>query len=191
RNIDAFERLEHVPITKAEVRAVILSKLQLKDHAIVWDVGAGSGSVGLEALCLVDSAQLFAFEKQANACALIEANARRLKLRNYEVIEGFAPESFSGYPSPSHVFIGGSSGALDAIFASLKERKHKMRIVVSATTLQSAYKAQQELQSDAYCNFEMQVMTVSRAHKLGTYTIMQGENPVYIISADLRLEEEL
>jgi precorrin-6Y C5,15-methyltransferase (decarboxylating) len=126
-----------VPMTKIEVRAVSVSKLRLTEDALVWDVGAGTGSVSVEAALLCPSGHVYAVECRADASDLIARNAKRFALRNMTVVRGTAPEALGALPAPSHVFIGGSSGNMRRIVEVALEKNPRVRVVVNAIALES------------------------------------------------------
>jgi precorrin-6Y C5,15-methyltransferase (decarboxylating) len=99
-------------ITKQEARALSLAKLRLKPDAIVWDIGAGSGSVGLECARLAPHGHVWAIEKNEGDAANARANAARFRIGNYTLCEGKAPAQLDTWPDPDAVFIGGSGGEL-------------------------------------------------------------------------------
>ena len=139
----AYERDRNL-ITPGDARAVILSRLRLPAWGVLWDVGAGSGSVGLEAAALRPDLRVIAFERRADRAAMIRRNAARLGVANHETREGSAPEILPALPeagaAPDRVFIGGAGrdlpAVLDACFAALRPGG---LIVVSAVTLESVH----------------------------------------------------
>lgn len=137
----AYERDRNL-ITPGDARAVILSRLRLPAWGVLWDVGAGSGSVGLEAAALRPNLRVIALERRADRAAMIRRNAARLGVTNHETREGAAPEILppAREESPDRVFIGGAgrdlAAVLDACFAALRPGG---LIVVSAVTLESVH----------------------------------------------------
>lgn len=111
---DFYEK-ENNLITAEEVRAVILSKLRLPAWGVLWDVGAGSGSIGLEAAALRPGLSVYGLERQDSRLELIRRNSRKLGCVNYACIQGEAPEALAALPAPDRVFIGGGGGALESI----------------------------------------------------------------------------
>ena len=99
-----------VPMTKAEVRAVSISKLELKPDSVLYDIGAGTGSVSIEAACQMNSGSVYAVEQKPEAVELIEANIRKFGASGVHIVTGTAPEALAKLPCPTHAFIGGSSG---------------------------------------------------------------------------------
>ncbi len=108
----AMRKPENGLITRKDIRAVVLSKMHLKQNSIVWDIGAGSGSVGLEAAQLCQQGHVYAIEKNCDDLPLIEKNRQKMGLVNYSIFCGKAPEKIDDWPVPNAVFIGGSSGNL-------------------------------------------------------------------------------
>lgn len=111
---DFYEK-ENNLITAEEVRAVILSKLRLPAWGVLWDVGAGSGSIGLEAAALRPGLSVYGLERQDSRLELIRWNSRKLGCVNYACMQGEAPEALAALPAPDRVFIGGGGGALESI----------------------------------------------------------------------------
>src|SRR5207302_9967910 len=95
-------------ITPAEVRAIALSQLALRPGCVVWDIGAGSGSVAIEAARLSEPGMVFAIEQDAADYHLILANADLFGVQNLRAIHGLAPAVLAGLPAPDAVFVGGS-----------------------------------------------------------------------------------
>lgn len=110
-------------LTPAEVRTLALAQLDVRPSSVVWDIGAGSGSVSIEAAQLATKGRVFAIEYDAEDCHLIRSNAERFGVGNVEVVAARAPEAFEGLPDPISVFIGGvgreTVGIISAAFARL------------------------------------------------------------------------
>ena len=181
----AFERVtgegaRPVPMTKSEVRAVIISKLRLTEDAVVWDVGAGTGSVSAEAALLCPTGRVFAVECREDAAALIERNARKLGIRNMTIVCGTAPEALAGLPAPTHAFIGGSGGHLREIVRAVLERNPNARIVVSAVSPESAGEIARIIREEGFADEELIQVTVARSRAAGRVHLMEGMNPVWI-----------
>lgn len=178
---DAFIRGK-TPMTKSEVRSVILSKLRLHDADIVYDVGAGTGSISVEAALLAKHGHVFAFEREPEGCRLIRENAVKFSVDNITVIEGDAPESFSGIPIPAVAFIGGSHGNLKKIVNTLLELNPHIRIVISALALETLSETTGLLSSSLVSCTEIVQISVSRAKLMGGYHLMTAQNPIFIVS---------
>lgn len=176
-----------VPMTKSEVRAISLSKLELYPGSVLWDVGAGTGSVSVEAALTCPNLQIYAFERKQEAIELIKKNCRKAGTESVTIIEGTAPECFKESPQidgmlcPTHAFIGGTAGGMEPILNELLEKNPRMRIVLNVIALESVASILDYLRKR---NLEAEIVSVqiSKAEKAGRYHLMKGQNPVYIIS---------
>lgn len=173
-----------VPMTKEEVRSISLSKLRLKSDSIVFDLGAGTGSVSIECALCCRLGQIYAIEKNAEGVELIEKNANKFGTRNITVIHGDAPGVLEGLPEPDRVFIGGTGGNMGDILDYIKKINRRVRLVINTVTLESTYEAMEGLQGKGFENIEIVNIAVSRGKSAGGKHLMQSLNPVYIISAD-------
>lgn len=173
---------KNVPMTKEEVRTVSLSKLELTEDAVCYDVGAGTGSLSVEMALRAFDGKVYAVEKQPEAVALIGKNARRFGRDNLEVVEGTAPGALEGLPAPTHCFIGGSSGNLREILDVVIEKNPSVRLVINCITLETLQEAMEAVKAMCSTDAEVVQVMVSRAKRLGRYNMMMGENPIYIIS---------
>ncbi len=171
-----------VPMTKSEVRSISLSKLRLHKDAVVWDVGAGTGSVSIEAARLAKDGVVYAIEKKDEAIDLLEQNKRKFGTDNLEIIKGLAPEALEGLPAPTHAFIGGSSGNLKEILEVLLEQNPGVRVVINAIALETVAEAMQCLKTMTFTDVDIAQVSVAKGKKLGSYEMMMGQNPVYIFS---------
>ena len=171
-----------IPMTKSEVRAVSVSRLELQTNSIVYDIGAGTGSVSVEAALKVPKGHVYAFEQKEEGCALIRANAEKAGLTNLTVVPGKAPESLAGYPAPDRVFLGGSSGNMEEILDLVTELNPAVQLVINVIALESLNQAMAWFQKNGW-EPEVVCMQVSRAAKRGPYHMMQAQNPIYILAA--------
>ena len=171
-----------IPMTKSEVRAVSVSRLELQTNSIVYDIGAGTGSVSVEAALRVPKGHVYAFEQKEEGCALIRANAKKAGLTNLTVVPGKAPESLAGYPAPDRVFLGGSSGNMEEILDLVTELNPAVQLVINVIALESLNQAMAWFQKKGW-EPEVVCMQVSRAAKRGPYHMMQAQNPIYVLTA--------
>ncbi|UOO37917.1 precorrin-6y C5,15-methyltransferase (decarboxylating) subunit CbiE [Oscillospiraceae bacterium CM] len=178
---EAFTRGD-IPMTKSEVRSVILSKLCLREDDIVYDIGAGTGSVTVETALLAKKGHVFAFERAREGCQLIAENAQKMKVTNITVVEGDVPQTLEGQPVPDAAFIGGSGGNLEEILELLLARNPKIRLVVSAVALETLGKATAAFFRLPLADVEVSQIAVSRSRRMGGYHMMIAQNPVYVIS---------
>ena len=125
-------------ITKQEVRAVSLARLQLRADSLVWDIGAGSGSVGLEAARLCHRGHVWAIEKNAHDVEIIRQNHDAFRVANYTLVHDKAPAGMEAWPDPDAVFIGGSGGELaELIRLVLSRLKPGGHLVMNFVTLEN------------------------------------------------------
>ena len=176
-----FIRAAGVPMTHEEVRAVITAKLRLTPESVVWDLGAGTGSVSVAAAQLCR--ELHAVEINGEAAALIRANAERFRLHNIKVYEGSALSVIDALPDPDAVFVGGSGPELPMIFEQIAARGAGIRLVVSAVSLKTIALCTQELAGEKFTGFDAAQVAVSRIKTVGKTQIWQAQNPVVIFSA--------
>ncbi len=170
-------------ITKQEVRAVTLAKLQLQNDLVLWDIGAGSGSVSIEAGNLMPNGKVFALEKNPQYLSFLRDNLRKFTARNIMLIEAFAPEGLDDLPDPDRVFIGGSGGMLEEIIEAVDKRlKSDGMIVLNAVTLDTLTKAVEFLEDHGYM-VEVTCVNVAKTRGLTEYKMFESLNPVYIIAA--------
>ncbi len=180
---DEFERTT-VPMTKEEVRCVVVAKMRVSHDAVVWDVGAGTGSVSVELALACPSGRVIAIEKNHDACELIKRNRDTFGAINLDVVEGSAPEALAGLPAPDCVFIGGSSGALEDILRAALSANPSVRIVVSAIALETVSDALRAFSACGLATDDIVQLNVSRARKAGSHHLMMANNPVYVISGE-------
>ena len=179
-----------VPMTKEEVRTVSLSKMHLKKDSIVYDIGAGTGSVSVEAACLTENGQVYAIETKEEAVELIRENGRKFGTDNLTVVPGMAPEALKELPAPDVAFIGGSKGHLKEILDVIASKNPKARVVLNAITLETVMEALECLKNRTYMEDEIVQVQVSKSRNIGRYHMMTGQNPVYVISFTLDEEQE-
>lgn len=182
---DAFyqRKPEKGLITKREVRAVSLARMQLRRNSIVWDIGAGSGAVGLEAARLCPDGHVFAIEKNADDIVNIEQNHAAWGVSNYTCQHGKAPQLLEHWPDPDAVFIGGSGGELaDLIAVCLGRLRPDGWLVMNFVTLENLSTAVETLQKLG-AEWDVCQIQASRSSPILDMHRLQAENPVWIVSA--------
>lgn len=169
-----------IPMTKEEVREISICKLHLRDEAVVYDIGSGTGSIAVEIAALSDEIQVYAVEQKEEAVSLMEKNKEKFGLQNVHVITAVAPDGLSDLPAPTQAFIGGSGGRLEEILAVLWNKNSKMRVVVNAISMETICEIKEILSMYRIREKEIVQVQVSRAREAGKYHLMQAENPVWI-----------
>lgn len=168
------------PMTKSEVRALSVAKLKLSPDSVVYDVGAGTGSVSVEMALTAFEGRVYAIEREDVAADLIEVNKRKFRASNIEVVRGLAPEAMTDLPAPTHAFIGGSAGNLRQIVQCLLDKNPDVRIVINSVTIETMSETLQVIRDLDLVEEEFVNITVARSKRLGKYHLMTGQNPVYI-----------
>jgi precorrin-6Y C5,15-methyltransferase (decarboxylating) len=170
-------------MTKREVRLLILGELALQPKQIVWDIGAGTGSVSIEIARLSETSLVYAIEKTAIGYSLIEQNCQRLQVKNVISIHGSAPDILQELPAPDRIFIGGSGGNLSAILDTCNTRLATSGVVVLAfATLEHLNMALDWLNTHHW-NYRLLQVQLSRSVSVAKLTRFTPLNPVTILSA--------
>lgn len=178
-----FKRVSGIPMTKQEIRAIVISKLRLFPTAVVYDVGAGTGSVTVECALQARGGTVYALEKDGQADELVEANARRFGLTNVKLVPGEAPATMEKLLPADRIFIGGSAGALAEIL-QMAHRKLKSGgwLVATAVTLETGPAVLDFLTRQGYDQVEAVAVNVAKIKQVGSAHLWQAENPVQIIA---------
>lgn len=177
----------NVPMTKQEVRILTLAKAAVAQTDTVLDIGAGTGSISIEAALIATKGKVFAVEKNSDAIGLIKKNADKFKVKNITVIEGYAPEAMPDASEKIDVaFIGGSGGQLGGIIADIDKRMDAGgRIVINAVTLETLGQASSVFKERFDGKYAVEVICaqITRMKKAGGYNLFDALNPVYIFTA--------
>ncbi|EEX49234.1 bifunctional cobalt-precorrin-7 (C(5))-methyltransferase/cobalt-precorrin-6B (C(15))-methyltransferase [Jonquetella anthropi] len=177
----------HVPMTKRFVRAQILSLLAPQPGDVLWDVGAGTGSVSVELALAAPEGIVWAVEREPEGIELIRANAAALRAYNVKVVAGTAPEALEALPSPDRVFVGGSSGNLDEILQAVAARGAGISVVVSSATIETSAQAARCLVPPLFVGAEAVTLSVTEHQKIGRVHLNRAQNPVtlwYAVTAE-------
>lgn len=170
-----------VPMTKAEVRAITMSKLNIQPTSHCCDIGAGTGAVTVEMALAAYDGHVYAIDHNERAFALIQENAKAFHLGNVTAIHATAPEALHGFPHLDAAFIGGSSGNIKEIMDVLLEKNPCTRIVINAIALETVQVA---IAAFAKHNIEAEIIQVSiaKAKQAGKLHMLLANNPVFVIS---------
>ena len=170
-----------VPMTKAEVRAVTMSKLALSPQAVCCDIGTGTGSLAVEMALAAYEGQVYALDHSEEAIQLVTANCRAFQIGNVEPILGSAPAALVPLPPLDAAFIGGSSGKLPELFQILLHSNPKIRLVVNAVTLETLHTAMDAFSTHGISPEIVQI-NVSHAKPAGNLHMLHANSPVFILS---------
>ena len=175
---------QDVPMTKQEIRILSLVKAQIAPDAVVYDIGAGTGSISIEAARLAPQGQVYAIERSSEGIGLIRANAANFAVKNVKVIQAEAPEGLADLPEADAILIGGSGGNLQEILTEVTPKlKTSGRLVLNCITVQTLMQCIEFMRehSDTYIYEAIQVQ-VTRLQQVGTYDMAKANNPIYIVT---------
>ena len=175
---------QDVPMTKQEIRILSLVKAQIAPDAVVYDIGAGTGSISIEAARLAPQGQVYAIERSSEGIGLIRANAANFAVKNVTVIQAEAPEGLADLPEADAILIGGSGGNLQEILTEVTPKlKASGRLVLNCITVQTLMQCIEFMRehSDTYIYEAIQVQ-VTRLQQVGTYDMAKANNAIYIVT---------
>lgn len=178
---DYFER-EKIPMTKEEVRKLSVCKLKIKEKDIIYDIGAGSGSISVQLGVLASNIFVYAFECNPDAVELSRKNVNRAGLHNVKIVEGIAPDTFLDLPAANAAFIGGSRGNLRCILNRLYEINPYMRVVINAVSLETICETKKILEELKISDLEITEVSITSTREVGEYHMLNSNNPVFIFS---------
>jgi len=170
-------------ITKLEVRAVSLARLQLREDSIVWDIGAGSGAVGLEAARLCPAGHVYAIEKNEDDVAIAGRNRAAMGVGNHTLVHAKAPQAMDGWADPDAVFIGGSGGELAELIAlCLRRLRAGGQLVMNFVTIENLGTATATL-TELGADWDVVMLQAARSKPILHMHRLAAENPVWVVCA--------
>ena len=174
------KEIEHIKgmITKNEIRACVIHKLRPPKKGVIWDIGAGSGSVSIELALLSKDLEIYAIEK--DSIDLIEENIEKFGIKNLKIIRGEAPYCLHGIPDPQRVFIGGSGGKLDQILNFVSGLKSLEILVITAVSMETLNNAIEILENKNFL-VDISQLNVSRIEKRHGKSFFKALNPIFVI----------
>ena len=179
---EQFQRGE-VPMTKQEIRLFVMAQAMVDPADVVWDIGAGTGSLSVEAALRASRGQVFALDGDAEACALVHANAKKFSLENITVLHGKAPEALKGLPDPDVVFVGGSGGSLTEILSTSASRlKQGGRMLITAVLVETLHDTLRFMDEQSDFHVESCGLQVTRIRPVGGRHMFQSLNSVYVVT---------
>ncbi|MCM1226357.1 MAG: precorrin-6A reductase [Clostridium sp.] len=168
-----------VPMTKSEIRSVCISKLEIENDSICWDIGSGSGSVSVEMAVQCTDGKVYSVDKSENAIELTKQNSRKFGCDNIITIHDNAENIMQDLPDPDRVFIGGSGGHLAEIIKTVYKKNPNAVIAVTAVTLETLERSV-KIFDKLGISSEITQIAVTRTKKVGAHTMLTAENPVFI-----------
>lgn len=171
-----------VPMTKEHIRVLSVDRLEIQPEDIVYDIGAGTGSVSVAMAYKANRGLVYAIEQNNAGIDLIETNLKKLGAFNVVPVAGEAPGCFEKLPAPNKAFIGGSGGNLEQIVLALINKNPEILICINVVTLESLFEAKGVFKKFGFEDLEISCLNCANAQPLGNYNMMKAENPIYIIS---------
>lgn len=182
---DLFERLPGIPLSKREVRLLIISALQLREDSIVWDIGAGTGTIPVELGLLCPQSRIIAVERDEEVASLIRRNCERFGVKNVTVYEGSAPECLGQLgATPTHICIEGGRSMKQILQETWQCLGENGRLVATASTLETLYAVSESLSELQARNIEVVQAGVNRLEKRGLQQIFAAVDPTFILSGE-------
>ena len=179
-----------VPMTKAEIRAMVMVKAKIRPEDTVADIGAGTGSISIEAALAAFNGNVYSIERNPDGIQLIRENANKFGCENIHTITGTAPEAMDELPPLDVIIIGGSSGNMHEILNRCEALLKKGgRIILTAVTAETTGEIVREFDGRPF-RLEGFQMQINRLKKLGHYHLYNPLSPVFIFTAE-KVEEEL
>ena len=181
---DSFIRGK-IPMTKQEIRILTIAKLCLPEDGVIADIGAGTGSISIEAALQMPKGHVFSIERKQEGIDLIKANSAKFEVNNITVIEAEAPDGMAELPELDAAVIGGSGSKLSPILDMLDRKlKHGARLVLNCVTLQTISQASDWLRKakEEYI-YEIIQVQVNRWDQIGPYDMAKALNPIFILTA--------
>ncbi|MBJ7899547.1 MAG: precorrin-6Y C5,15-methyltransferase subunit CbiT [Cyanobacteria bacterium RI_101] len=182
---DLFERLPGIPLSKREVRLLILSALRLKADSVVWDIGAGTGTIPVELGLLCPQSRIIAVERDEEVAALIRRNCERFGVANVSVVEGSAPECLAQLtPAPDRICIEGGRPMQEILTQTWRYLTPGGRLVATASALETLYILSEGFAQLQVRNIEVVQGAVNRLETRGIHQTFAAVDPTFILSGE-------
>jgi cobalt-precorrin-6B (C15)-methyltransferase len=182
---ELFESLPGIPMSQREVRLLLLCQLRLKADSVLWDIGAGTGTIAVEAGLLCQKGRMIAIERDEEVANLIQRNCDRFGVKNIKVIEGNAPDCLQDLtPLPDRVCIEGGKSIKDILKEVWKQLKPSGRVVVTAASLENLYKISEGFAELQARNIEVVQSAINRLETRGTSQTFAAVDPIFVLSGE-------
>ena len=180
---ELFERSENVPITKEDIRSIVLSKLRLRKNYSVIDVGCGSGSITVEVCLQVNSKNVYAIDSDQNAIELTKKNLDKFGV-SANLIYSKAEEVLATLPTVDAIIVGGTKGKTEKIIElCISKLKKDGRLVIDTILIETMYKALRTIKKEKMREIEVTQVTISKGKDVSSGTMLISRNPILILSA--------
>ncbi len=182
---DLFDRLPGIPMSKRETRILLLAHLRLEPKSVLWDIGAGTGTIPIESALLCPQGQIIAVERDEEVANLIRRNCDRFEVKNVQIIEGSAPECLEALPyKPNRVCIEGGKPIKSLLKEAWTFLQPQGRLVATAGNLENLYAISETFAELQVRNIEVVQTSVNRLETRGTHQTFAAIDPIFILSGD-------
>ena len=182
---ELFDRLPGIPLSKREVRLLLISALRLRQKSVIWDIGAGTGTIPVELGLLCPENTIVAIERDEEVASLIRRNCDRFEVSNVQVVEGSAPECLGDLkPLPDRICIEGGRSVKDIVSSCWRYMTDGSRIVATANNLENLYQISESLAQLQARNIEVVQAAVNRLEKRGIHQTFAAVDPTFILSGE-------
>jgi cobalt-precorrin-6B (C15)-methyltransferase len=182
---ELFERLPGIPMSQREIRLLLISALRLEANSVVWDIGAGTGTIPVEIGLLCPQGQIVAIERDEEVANLIQLNCDRFGVRNVQVVTGNAPQCLKQISiQPQRACIEGSKGIKPILQQVWEYLPSTGRIVVTAASLEALHEVSESFTQLHARNVEVVQAAVNRLETRGNSRRLTAVDPLFILSAE-------
>lgn len=182
---ELFEQLPGIPMSKRETRLLLISQLRLETNSVLWDIGAGTGTIPVETGLLCPQGQILAIERDQEVASLIRRNCDRFEVHNVQVIEGSAPECLQAIPGPpQRVCIEGGHPIKVILKQVWSQLQPQGRIVATAVSLESLYAISEAFAELQARNIEVVQSVINRLETRGNHQLFTAVDPIFILSGE-------
>ncbi|MCX7594089.1 MAG: precorrin-6Y C5,15-methyltransferase subunit CbiT [Fischerella sp.] len=182
---DLFERLPGIPLSQREIRLLLIAQLRLLPDTVLWDIGAGTGTIPVEVGLLCPQGRIVAVERDEEVANLIRRNCDRFEVKNVEVIGGSAPEClYDLKDTPHRVCIEGGRPIQEILQAVWHYLPPSGRVVATAANLESLYAISQSFAQLQARNIEVVQSAVNRLETRGYSQTFAAVDPIFILSGE-------
>ncbi|MEE1312660.1 MAG: precorrin-6y C5,15-methyltransferase (decarboxylating) subunit CbiE [Lachnospiraceae bacterium] len=172
-----------VPMTKEEIRILIMHRLNVEPYDCLWDLGAGTGSVSIEMARHTPFGRVYSVEYKERALDLIEKNKQHFACTNLTIVSGRIKDSIYKLPEPNKVFLGGNEGELCEVIDYLKKLPKQVHVVMTAVTMETLAEAVRQLSGER--NFSYMQVQIGQSKMVGSYHTTDMNHPIWILEVDL------
>ncbi|XGB42439.1 MAG: precorrin-6Y C5,15-methyltransferase subunit CbiT [Nodosilinea sp. LVE1205-7] len=180
-----FEQLPGIPLSSREIRLLLLSYLRLKPTDVLWDIGAGTGTLAIEAALLCPQGRVVAVERDEDVADLIRRNCDRFQLTNIQVVQGSAPDCLPSLPWDPHcILVEGGRALKDILVAAWQYLPGEGRLVATAANLESLYAVSETFAQLRVRNIEVLQPAINRLDMKGSHQVFSAVDPIFILSGE-------